>query len=527
MSRKYFYYLTLSNDYLGKVKEIKGASPYEVDLKATEQLRKWHEQEMRERERERIQDLKEQAAFDTERAQKRLSEYQNILNATLDVDDRLDWSSLEKHDAYPAFSFTQEKPEKQKVHQELGVPKEIKWLEFLLPFIKSSRLKKQGEADEMFTSRLEEYKTAYQSAEEKHEEKKKEYERELLENNQGVNQFRLDFESAIPEAVEKYVYMVLEHSQYPEGLELEYEVQFFPETNALVVNCELPGTDDLPCTVQYKFVASRKEVDEIQMKKKEYEAFYDTVIHQICLRTIHELFESVYIPACKVIVFNGWVHGIDRRTGNDFHSCILSCMAKREEFESLKLDRVDPKECFRKLKGISAGATLAELAPVQPLMDLNRDDTRFIESQEVLAKINSKTNLATMDWAEFEHLVRELFGLVFAGEGEEVKVTQSSRDGGVDAIAFDPDPIRGGKIVIQAKRYNNVVPIAAVRELNQVVTDEGAIKGILVSTSHFGSDSIAYAKDKPLKLINGNELVGLFQQYGYAVTIRTQSSRGV
>jgi len=24
-------------------------------------------------------------------------------------------------------------------------------------------------------------------------------------------------------------------------------------------------------------------------------------------------------------------------------------------------------------------------------------------------------------------------------------------------IAFDPDPIRGGKIVIQAKRYTNVV----------------------------------------------------------------------
>ena len=35
--------------------------------------------------------------------------------------------------------------------------------------------------------------------------------------------------------------------------------------------------------------------------------------------------------------------------------------------------------------------------------------------------------------------------------GREVKITQASRDG--DAIAFDPDQIRGGKIVIQAKRY--------------------------------------------------------------------------
>ena len=38
-----------------------------------------------------------------------------------------------------------------------------------------------------------------------------------------------------------------------------------------------------------------------------------------------------------------------------------------------------------------------------------------------------------------------------------MKITQASKDGGVDAVAFDPDPIRGGKIVIQAKRYTNVV----------------------------------------------------------------------
>jgi restriction system protein len=40
-----------------------------------------------------------------------------------------------------------------------------------------------------------------------------------------------------------------------------------------------------------------------------------------------------------------------------------------------------------------------------------------------------------------------------------------SRDGGVDAVTFDLDPIRGGKFVIQAKRFNNVVPVSAARDL--------------------------------------------------------------
>lgn len=49
-----------------------------------------------------------------------------------------------------------------------------------------------------------------------------------------------------------------------------------------------------------------------------------------------------------------------------------------------------------------------------------------------------------MDWQDFENLIRELFDWEFTNGGE-VKITQASRDKGVDAIAFDPDPIKGGK----------------------------------------------------------------------------------
>jgi restriction system protein len=49
--------------------------------------------------------------------------------------------------------------------------------------------------------------------------------------------------------------------------------------------------------------------------------------------------------------------------------------------------------------------------------------------------------------------------------GGEVKATQVSRDGGVDAVAFDPDLLREGKVVIQAKRYTNTVGVLAVRDL--------------------------------------------------------------
>ena len=124
-----------------------------------------------------------------------------------------------------------------------------------------------------------------------------------------------------------------------------------------------------------------------------------------------------------------------------------------------------------------------------------------------------------MDWQDFENLIREIFEKEFSTTGGEVKITQASRDGGVDAVAFDPDPIRGGKIVIQAKRYTNVVGVSAVRDLYGTVMNEGAIKGILVTTSDFGSDSYEFAKGKPLTLMNGANLLYLLEKYGYSAKI--------
>jgi restriction system protein len=108
-----------------------------------------------------------------------------------------------------------------------------------------------------------------------------------------------------------------------------------------------------------------------------------------------------------------------------------------------------------------------------------------------------------------------LFGKIFSKDGAEVRITQASRDGGVDAIAFDPDPIRGGKFVIQAKRYNNVVPVSACRELFGTMISEGAVKGILVTTSYYGHDSREFTKDKPITLIDGSNLVHMLNEYGY------------
>ena len=158
-------------------------------------------------------------------------------------------------------------------------------------------------------------------------------------------------------------------------------------------------------------------------------------------------------------------------------------------------------------------------------MAMKREDSRFVAAHDVTDQMDDSTNLAAMDWQDFEHLIRELFGKEFSSSGGEVKITQASRDGGVDAVAFDPDPIRGGKIVIQAKRYTNTVTVSAVRDLYGTVMNEGANKGVLVTTSDYGPDAYAFAKDKPLVLLNGANLLHLLQKHGHKARIDIKEAK--
>ena len=204
----------------------------------------------------------------------------------------------------------------------------------------------------------------------------------------------------------------------------------------------------------------------------------------------------------------------------------MSLQASKDEFLAINLNKVDPKACFKQLKGVGS-SKLHGLSPVAPIISITREDRRFISPYDVVDGIDGTDNLAAMDWQDFENLIREIFEKEFVSNGGEVKITQASRDGGVDAIAFDPDPIRGGKIVIQAKRYTNVVGVSAVRDLFGTTLNEGATKGILVTTADYGPDAYEFAKGKPLTLLNGSNLLHLLDKHGHKARIDLKEAKKI
>lgn len=320
--------------------------------------------------------------------------------------------------------------------------------------------------------------------------------------------------------IAQYCTDILLKSNYFDLIKKELDV--ICKDDIALIEYELPNRDSIDWTKEHKYVSTDNSIKTTMLPETTIAKNYENLLYSICLRSVYELSAADKRNKLKAIVFNGFVTQTNKATGHEERRCILSLQVSKEKILATNLASVDAKLCFKSFKGVSA-AKLIDITPIQPVLTFNKNDRRFIEGKDI--KTNTGTNLASMDWEEFEHLVRELFELEFSKNGGDVKVTQASRDGGVDAIAFDPDPIRGGKIVIQAKRYTNTVGVAAVRDLYGTVINEGANTGILITTSDYGHDSYEFAKDKPLKLLNGGHLLALLQKNGMKGYINIQEAK--
>ncbi|MFC3040394.1 restriction endonuclease [Virgibacillus xinjiangensis] len=549
MSYRNVYEVEIKHDGLNKYRVIRGAERHVVEQKAQAQLNQWDEMWMkkveaeekraaRERKAQEKEDKKLYALQQTEDAEEELKNVENTLEHTLGVDDAIDWEDLKntrEFDKSPPTTpievpYSPEPKKEEQVYQP-----QLNLLDKIIP---SMREKKEKEMEEKFHQEHKNWELEkeeiekqnimeneqYQEDVKKWEEEKEAFELYQKETNEAIEQQKKNYMLKDPVAIIDYCDMVLSNSEYPDEFPQEFDIDYNPETKIMIVDYSLPSPEDVPTLKEVKYVQSRDEFKDVHLSAAAKRKMYDTLLYNITLRSLHELFEADAIDALEAIVFNGWVNSIDKATGQDVNACILSVQAGKDEFEKINLEQVDPKLCFKNLKGIGS-SKLHSLTPVAPIIKIDRDDPRFVSSYSVAEGIDENMNIAAMDWQDFENLIRELFESEFNQGGGEVKITRASRDGGVDAVAFDPDPLRGGKMVIQAKRYTNVVGVSAVRDLYGTVMNEGATKGILVSTADYGPDAYSFAKDKPLTLLNGNNLLHLLQRHGHKAKIDLKEAK--
>lgn len=559
----------ISNSFLNRRRSLKATDSYDLECKIENQFFDWYLKENRLMDKAKKTNAKEDmlqyADEQNEEYNQAFRDIDNLLLHTLNIDDAINWRTLKSKEKFPKkkpLSLASEKSAKWERNHKLllsTLPEEpikdifkpdITIVDKIIPSRKKKKedicvneykealkkwqeeygatLKQNEQKASEFNSLREEAIRSYEMDDEKAftewESEKKLFDKEIDSQHQRIEEFKKRYNEKDVNAIEDYCEIVLNNSQYPDFISKDFALEYNASNKILVIEYQLPNISVFPVIKECKFVATKKEIKTTNISTAELNRIYDKALYDITLRTMHEAFEADTVNAIDAVSFNGWVQQIDKSTGNEINNCIISIQVKKEEFLKINLQNVDSRICFKGLKGVSS-SKLHQTTPIQPILQIKKEDKRFVEPHNISNQIDNSTNLASIDWEDFEHLIREIFEKEFSSNGGEVKVTQASRDGGVDAIAFDPDPIRGGKIVIQAKRYTNTVGVSAVRDLYGTVMNEGATKGILVTTADYGPDSYSFAKDKPLTLLNGSNLLFLLEKHGVHARIDIKEAK--
>ena len=334
--------------------------------------------------------------------------------------------------------------------------------------------------------------------------------RNIEEQNNAVVEFARSYTMGEPNAVCAYFELVLGSAKYPETFPIERKIAYVQEAKQLVVEFDLPlFSDAIPTAERYRYVRKSDEIAEAKRPEKTRQALYSNAIAQTVLRHLYDIFYADKQEIVETAVLNAHVSTIDRSTGHPIHPCLISVRTSRDRFLDLDLRYVEPISCLKDLRA-SISNQPGELVAVKPILEFNMIDPRFVQETDILSTLDQRPNLMELSPSEFESLITNLF----AQMGLETKLTQPSRDGGVDCVAFDSRPVLGGKVVIQAKRYKNTVGVSAVRDLFGTLHNEGASKGILVTTSGFGKATYEFANGKPIELITGSNLLYLLKENG-------------
>jgi restriction system protein len=212
---------------------------------------------------------------------------------------------------------------------------------------------------------------------------------------------------------------------------LAFDVDIDRQSRVMLATVRVPDFTKLPI-VKPKGSKSWSS-DWTPISAAERKRTTEVLLYALCLRAAYLIAksdESDWFDTVAVNIIQNW---FDAATGTPKEGIIATLQASKPDLVALQLHQVDPKACFRHLKGIST-PSVETVAPVRPIFVMNKEDDRIVENRDVAESLQAETNLASMPWEDFEHLVSQLFEWEFGKNGVEGKVTRASRDRGVDAI---------------------------------------------------------------------------------------------
>lgn len=286
-----------------------------------------------------------------------------LLEATLEVDDYIDMETLRKPSSAafdrPELEVALSPPPKPQLPSEPSYkePPQPKGLFGKKKKLEQARLEaraKHIEQKEDWHRRIAGLQSAYESdiaeftaAEEKRVnelvEERERFQRELDEHNQKVDQFINNLSYGDVNAVQDYIAIVVENSNYPDHFVITHDFSFQPEDAELQMKVSIPSPRAFPSIKAYKYVQSSDDIREIPLPKTELKKRYCNMIYQVAVRSLHEVFEADRRGIIQTISLEVGTEEGDPATGKIGFIPFVGVSAEKAAFMEFDLSNVVPQ----------------------------------------------------------------------------------------------------------------------------------------------------------------------------------------
>jgi len=198
-------------------------------------------------------------------------------------------------------------------------------------------------------SRAEQYAQDERSRAAELEKEKSRFVAEVNEHNKKLDELIANLGYGTAEAIQEYVSIVVSNSEYPEHFPVEHEFNFEPATAELDMKVLVPPPCDFPHVKTYKYVKSSDKITETLLAQRDLKSRYAGAIHQVGIRSIHEVFEADRRGIIRAISLEVGTKTIVPATGKFSYLPLLAVAVSKDVFMDFDLSSIDPAATLKHL----------------------------------------------------------------------------------------------------------------------------------------------------------------------------------
>lgn len=325
-----------------------------------------------------------------------------------------------------------------------------------------------------------------------------------------------EFEGALlrgePDAIAGFARLVLSRSPYPAGFMQTLAARYLPEGRLLAIGYDVPALDGaVPVALEYRYDGTEDAIRALPLNDATRAASYASMVRQVVLRSLRELFAVDPLRNVDAIVFNVYADGGEGRV------CLASAHVARTAFAALNLSEGEAAGHLASL-GVQLSAAPEALQGIAPVIAI--DMTRVVTDADVA--VDRRLNLMTLPEKDFTQVMFHLL----RSQGLEGPPLLPGEGGMLTCRAWDPHPIFGGDVVVHLRRQLEPLDLPAARALLAEMQSIGAARGMLMTTGGSEAGVEEFAQNHRIELLEGHHLVFMMMENaGVSASVEVPADR--